>query len=91
MKAYICIGGPLNGQHATSKDFAPQRMVFNKSNPNTWNSTYANSSINTMSKPAGRHFYLKDQYLQYNCGKRGMACSMVWLHISLLIDPVQVT
>jgi len=86
MKAHICIGGPLDGEWATSSDFHGD-----------WISAGADSR-----REDGMYEHLSREYFQFNTArhqstvfqhpsrKKGLGrveCHVVWLHRSLLQSP----
>lgn len=84
MKAHICIGGPLDGQFAVTRDF--EDGLYHWEWPN---GRGVGKPIKISDGPAGIYFHLAEQYYPYNSagGGRGAARnkpSMVWLHIDLL-------
>lgn len=87
MKAYICIGGPLDGLFASTTDFLQERVSMD------WRNVagiYQNGGNipNKIYHPAGRFAVYQKDYYRYNSGgKTGV--SMVWIHRSLLKKPVK--
>jgi hypothetical protein len=77
-KAHPCIGGPLDGEFATSGDFHGSYEKV----PGTQRNDY--------SKPVeGMYAHLSDDYYQFNTAysytmKRRNLARVVWLHVSML-------
>ena len=86
MKAYICIGGPLDGQFASGKDFQSARKSFRAVATNF--DPDFDTCLEIKSEPDGKFASLGPQYKRYNAGGQRGGCTMVWLHVSLLRDPV---
>jgi hypothetical protein len=83
MKAHICIGGPLDGMFATSKDFE-QRVVANRAG--------GGYDIGYVFREGGMYGHLHNEYVQFNnasrpyhVGKHGRKRAQVaWIHIDIL-------
>ena len=73
VKAYPCIGGPLDGKHAVTADFYRE---FGKPEYRYWN-------------PAGMYSHLSDQYHAYNNAGTSKFASMVFIHVSLLKQSIK--
>lgn len=77
MKAHVCIGGPLDGQFATSDDFYGNYPY----EPGTRRRDYR------AAPNEGMYEHLKDEYFQFNTAARVATrnhAHVVWLHKSLL-------
>jgi hypothetical protein len=78
MKAHVCIGGPLDGEHATSEDFYGYRR--------NEKDAYGNR---TWKRDPGMYQHLKHDYCQFNTGSHGAAKSnVVWIHRDLLTGSI---
>lgn len=89
MKAHICIGGPLDGKFAISKDFedAPRHWEYPEGESPRFGPNGNGREV--IDGPAGMYNHLRDDYVQYNISVRSSwvpknAPSMVWLHKDLL-------
>ncbi|HEY6019187.1 MAG TPA: hypothetical protein VIY48_04585 [Candidatus Paceibacterota bacterium] len=76
MKAHFCIGGPLDGEFATSDDFYGGYEKV----PGTRRNDYSK-------RVEGMYEHLKDEYHQFNNASRVGApkgCHVVWIHKNAL-------
>ena len=75
VKAYPCIGGPLAGQYATTRDFEGSSLFLNSIDNGDGEGIYS---------------HLRREYLAYNSNSRGdnsvggFPPSIVWIHQSVL-------
>ena len=84
MKAHLCIGGPLDGEHATSEDFYGYRARDEKGKVIPYHKlkTYA-------PREDGMYGHLRNDYVQFNTSHHGAAKSdVVWIHRELLTGSV---
>jgi hypothetical protein len=87
MKAHVCIGGPLDGNFATSTDFSPE---------------YGTPGSHWYT-PLGKYAQHQREYFQFNTayhratvfvqfskklGRKREECHVVWIHRSLLQTPL---
>jgi hypothetical protein len=73
-KAYLCVGGPLDGMYVKSTDFA---KAWRK-----WD--HSKNSYSDEWEPEGQFHSFVDDYIRFNNGIRGNKHSMIWLHKTLL-------
>jgi hypothetical protein len=74
VKAHICIGGPLDGEYATSADFHGGYEKVPGTNRNDYSK-----------KVEGMYEHLSDQYWQYNNSyNTRKRAPVLWMHESLL-------
>jgi hypothetical protein len=79
MKAHLCIGGPLDGEHATSEDFYGYRPRDEKGKV----IPYHRAPIRA--REPGMFGHLRNDYCQFNTASRGQAKSdVVWIYRPLL-------
>ena len=91
MKAHICIGGPLDGEHATSEDFFGYRPIDPKTKR-----PYPYGVGKKMpdgrwpwSRDPGMYAHLSREYVQFNTSSHGAAKSdVIWIHRSLLTGSI---
>lgn len=70
-RAYPCVGGPLDGEHACTDDFV-------RGTPEKYR------GVSWFSEP-GMYAHLRDEYIEYNAARRSSKQpSMVFVHTSLL-------
>lgn len=81
VKAYLCIGGELDGKYVKSTDFQGAPYMFEW----TGGAYGKGKPIRIETGPPGIYERLRSEYHQYNCGAgRKRKHSMVWIHKSLL-------
>lgn len=70
-KAYPCLGGPLDGQHAATEDF--ETASPEKFRHHSWY------------REGGMYGHLADEYVEFNAGRRTRSApSMIFVHTSIL-------
>lgn len=85
-KAYLCIGGPLDGHFAMTDDFADAPYHWEYPSGKSWR-THNGTRVDT--GPAGLYHHLEDKYVAFNASGRGRKVpSMVWIHVDLLKMPI---
>lgn len=84
MKAHICIGGPLDGEFASSEDFYGYRQRDEKGRVIPYHRLERG-----WEREPGMYDHLKNEYLQFNTSssRRGR-CNVIWLHTSRMIPPI---
>lgn len=88
MKAYPCLGGPLDGQFASTKDFVVER--YSQITNFVSGKVIADGFIGKIHHPAGQYSRYRGEYFRFNCGERRGPTTMVWLHRDLLRKPINV-
>lgn len=77
-KAHLCLGGPLDGEHAQGADFYGGYEKI----PGTRRNDYSK-------RVEGMYEHLRSQYVQFNTASHGYAKSdVVWIHRDLLTGSV---
>jgi len=88
VKAYPCIGGPLDGKHAVTSDFYSAMRRFSNGAMSILVSD--DTVLPSEFVPAGMYAHLSDQYFRYNsAGRYRQGASMVFIHVSLLQQSIK--
>lgn len=89
VKAHRCIGGPLDGEYATSEDFLGYRQINPETKkPYIYHQARA-AGTNAWKRDEGMYQHLKGEYMQFNTARHGNAASdVVWIHSSLLTGSI---
>ena len=77
MKAHLCVGGPLDGEFATSDDFYGYIPYVKGTKRRDWRA----------GRTPGMYDHLRKEYHQFNNASRAFApkgCHVVWIHESVL-------
>ena len=89
--AYPCIGGPLDGEHATTEDFYGYRPINPETKkPYRWNERQPDGRY-SFERDEGMYAHLKNEYVEFNGSGGGgrkrigmFPPSMIFVHKSLL-------
>ena len=83
--AFPIVGGPLDGQHATTDDFANSHTPYVRGEDGSW-------GPGPVTIPGGKFSDFRDDYVAYNLnggwgGRRAARpSSMIWVHSSCISE-----
>lgn len=78
MKAHVCVGGPLDGEFATSEDFYGYPARDEKGRL---------ERLNWTPRETGMYQHLRNEYQAYHNAHRSNV-PVLWIHTSLLKPPI---
>lgn len=92
MKAHICIGGPLDGEFATTEDFIGYKALNPETGkPYKWSDRDAEgrmpNGLWSWQREPGMYEHLRHEYHRFNSGGTSKV-SMVWIHKDTLQMPI---
>lgn len=89
MKAHVCIGGPLDGEHATSEDFYGYRVINPETKKPYRHGERMPDGRYSFQRDPGMYQHLRREYHQFNTRSHGAAKSnVVWIHTSRLTGSI---